>query len=244
MPNVTIIQKKAIRKFANSNLNPLYLPVKNSMIIEDVIKEVLRGWNDNVKNNGIQRTYHVDIKIRLKKFYTTKTKFYEQKVGELLFHCTGDKNLLLYRKEIEIPKFVNASTNEVDKEMRKTLINYFLYEAIGILAVQCEQLITAKDYAEYDIANDRLAQDPEYRGCVIEVIKDGEWYKIGDTFDVLTKQGSNYGVYSARPEFRANNFIGKMPARDVKVIVNPIPKIETLEDVGLKPKKKSKIIMP
>lgn len=212
------------------------------MNIEDIVSEVVKAWNSNCKQVGIKRTYNIDTQVKVKKFYTTKTKFYEKKVGELIFSCSGDKSLLLYRKEIEIPKIKQVTQTTVETEIRKSLMQYFLYEAIGVFALQCETSITSKDYAEYDSIKDRLTQNPEWEGAEITITKDGDWYKKGDVFEVFTKQDTIYGVYSALPEFKSNNYIGKVHSKDAKITVNPKVKIMSLEEAGIK-KSKVKIIL-
>lgn len=207
------------------------------MQVIDIVNEVIRGWNSNCKTSGINVTYILDTKIRVKRYYTTKDKFYEKKIGEIIFRCEGDKNLMLYRKEIEIPKVQHTPQVQVESEIKKSLIQYFLYECIGVFALQCEQVITSKDYAEYDTIKERLKQNPEYEECEITITKDADWYKIGDVFEVFTKQGTIWGVYSALSEFKANNYIGKVHAKHAKITKNPKVKLVSLEDVGIKPKK-------
>jgi len=207
------------------------------MNLEETIREVIKGWNKNCKNNKIDKTYHLDLKIYTKKYYTTKTKFYEKPIAELIYRVNGEVTFSLYRKEIDIVKVEGVDKKTQDEEFKNMLLQYFLYECIGIFGLNSEVLIKSKDYAQYDFKNDRLMQDPEYRDCEIEITKDGDWYKKGDVFEVFTKQDSNWGVYSAFPEFKKNNYIGRVPAKDAKIIKHPKIKIESLEELGIKPKK-------
>lgn len=202
--------------------------MQSSDIIESTIEEVLKVWNKAVKESGIEADYKLDIHARVKQFYTTKTKYYEQRIGELnFFYVEKDKTYLLWRKEINVAdKVKHTPDHEILNEARKDLFKYFLYEAIGVFGLQCKQLIDGLQYSEYDIKKDRIKGDNEYEACVIEVIEDGAFYEKGDTFDVFTKQNDVWGVYTSHDLWKGNNGIGKIANKDVKVIVNPKPVIE------------------
>lgn len=196
--------------------------------LKSTIVEVLGIWNQNVKAQGINIEYQVEVRNRVKNFYTTKTKFFTKDIAELLFISKGeDENLLLWRKEIEVPKKVTGVQKHIVRSsIEDNLYKYFLHECIGTFGVICSQSITNQDYAPYDLVKDRMDAHPSYKDHVIEVIEDGAFYEKGDTFDVFNKLDGGWGVYTQHDVGVPNGGIAKIDSTKCKVIQETAQKIE------------------
>ena len=195
----------------------------------NLIQEVLKVWNQNVKSQEINVTYIIEIKHRVKKYYLTKDKSYERTISELLFYVKGDQDLLLYRKELQRPKIKETPSYKVEQDLEDMLYKYFLHEAIGIFGQTCHQLITNQDYAEYDIEKDRLKAHPSFKDHVIEVLEDGAFYKKGDKFDVFNRGETSWIVYTAHDIGLPNGGFAKIDSIKCKVVQETEQKIELLE---------------
>ena len=210
-----------------------------SATIKSAIDEVLEVWNHNVKANEVFIEYCLEIKIRKKNYYTSKTKFYTLPIAEILFISKGDENLLLWRKELQIPdKVKGVPKHQIHNNYIDQLYKYFLHECIGTFGVICSQSIKNQDYAEYDIEKDRLKPHPSFKDTVIECTENGKFYELGDTFDVFNKLENGYAVYTEHDVAKKTNGLAKIDfnhckeiittAQKIDLIVPKIPKIITL----------------
>lgn len=219
------------------------------------IQEVLNIWNENVKRNGIDTVYRIDVKSRKKKYYINRVDFYTLDISELLFICTErieiksetptdkpefkEESLLMWRKELQIPpKVKGVAKHQIYANYEDQLYKYFLHECIGIFGLTCTESIKAKDYAPYDIEKDRLVANPYYKDHIIECTEDGAFYKKGDTFDVFQELENGWAVYTAHELGIPNNGVAKIDRAKCKVIQETEQKIELIEV------KKPSIILP
>lgn len=195
--------------------------------IKDNIDFIITEWNKANLQKGINSEYEFKISIRNKDFYINKKEFETTKIAEASLFQRGDKELLLWRKEFEVPKKIKSiSKIELENDIMKNLSRSFLYECIGSFCIMTNKLILNQDYAEYDIAKDRLKQHPGCKEMVVTTIQDGEFYKKGDSFDVFMELDKDYAIYSC--VFKKNNGIGKIPKSDVMISQLAKPKIELI----------------
>ncbi len=205
-------------------------------MLKQYIDDMLTAWNGACKNSGIDSVYSLDTKCRVKKFYTTKEKFYELDIAELRFLHQGESNLLLWRKELQMPKIIkNVQRYKVEQTMTEELYKFFLYECIGTFSQTTQQLIISKDYAEYDIEKDRIKPNPDYDGYIVKCNKGGEFYEADDSFDVFQKAEGGWLVYTAHDIGKRTNGIAKIVDRDCEAIN---AKIILLNNDIIKPKRK------
>lgn len=203
------------------------------------VHEVLKIWNENVKNQKTNIEYVIDIYNRKKKYYTNRDKFYTLDIAELRFISKGDENLLLWRKELQIPdKVPGVSKDSIRRNYEDQLYKYFLHEAIGTFGMTAASLITNKDYAEYDVEKDRIKPDEYFKDHIVEATENGVFYEKGDKFDVFTELEGGWAVYTAHEAGNANNGIAKLDKSVSKVIQETAQKIELIEPKG------SKLILP
>lgn len=187
--------------------------------IESAINKVLKSWNEEVARVGQTVQFFIDVKCRVKKFYVNKKDYYEQKIAELSLYQTGDKDLLLYRKELIMPKKVDKTPqHQIDAEFKEMLYEYFLYETIGTFCVTTQQAILNQDNAEYDIKNDRLKPHPDCNGMIVKATGKGMFYNEGDEFDVFYYNTDAYFVYTAHDCAKMNNGIGKIECKNCMII--------------------------
>lgn len=203
------------------------------------IHEVLEVWNNNVKAKGIDIEYTIEVKNRKKKYYTNKTEFFTLDVSELLFISKGTDNLLLWRKELQVPpKVQGVSKTQIYQNYEDQLYKYFLHECIGIFGLTCSESIKAKDYAPYDYEKDRLQANPAFKDTVIETTEDGVFYKVGDRFDVFNQLEMGWAVYTAHEVGNPNNGIAKIDFNKCRVVEETAQKIELIKP------KVPKLILP
>lgn len=203
------------------------------------IHEVLKVWNDNVKAQEINIEYLIEVHNRKKKYYINKVDFYTLDISELRFISKGDENLLLWRKELQVPEKVKGvPKHQIYSNYEDQLYKYFLYECIGIFGMTCSESIKAKDYAPYDIDKDRLVANIYFKDHVIEATEDGAFFKKGDTFDVFNELEGGWAIFTAHEVGIPNNGIAKIDKTKCKVVVETAQKIELIKP------KKSKLILP
>jgi len=204
--------------------------------IKDCVTEVIKAWNDQVKNAytktqdpKLNIQFVLDVNIRKKKSYINRKDYFENKIAEIvLYHKGNDKepDLLLWRNQkIMPPKVKCVPVHQVESDYINSLYKQFLYEAIGNFCVTTKQLILSQDWAEYDIANDRLKQHESATDMIIQTLEDGEFYKKGDEFDVFMRLDEHYAVYTQHDIGKANNGIARIPIKKCMVTQNAKVKI-------------------
>jgi hypothetical protein len=191
------------------------------LAIEEVVQEAITAWNDTLTQEGFQSQIKLDLKCRKKKFYINRNESYEKRIAELSLYQTGTPTLLLYRKELVMPeKVANTTQHAVDEEYRRSLFKYLFYEALGNFCHTTSVLIQSKDYAEYDIENDRLKAHESGDGMIIQTIEDGPFYAKKCEFDVFMVADDGYWVFTAHDLAKPNNGIAKVLAKHA-MVTNP-----------------------
>lgn len=192
--------------------------------ISDLVTSLIRNWNKSIKEAKYE--YEVDLicKVRNKRFYIDKNNYIEKHIAELLFLQRkldpSEKDFLLYREEIHIPpKEKHKSAIDLEIEYTTILYKAFLYECLGTFSLACKQLITSQDYAEYDIANDRIKQHESAKDMTIKALVGGKFYEAGVEFDVFLDDDTseNYAVYTAHEAGTANNGVAIVPKKDFMI---------------------------
>lgn len=216
----------------------------------EIVSSVLKAWNDNIKDNGLNYILELRVKCRNKTYEVSKGKSFDLKIAELLLlkipnEGSNEKVLLLFRKEMRMPdkskniqETKHSSNLLLENSYTDALYKQFLYETIGTFSIAAEQSIISKDYAEYDIEKERLKPNPEFEGMVIETTEAGVFYEVGDTFDVFTQIEDGWGVYTAHDCARANNGIAKISGNICKIIIDKKVEIEIVKE------SKVKLILP
>lgn len=196
-------------------------------ILQDTIEFVINEWNKIVKNTGIDKSYEFKITVGEKDYYINKKEKETINIAEASLYCKGEKNYLLWRREFEIPKKIKGvKQQDIINSAIKDLCRYFLYESISSFSLVTERLIDTQDICEYDIKNNRLKQTPSANQMVIKTIKDGEYFKSGDEFDVFMELDTHYMVYCSI--FKKNQGIVRMEKNDCIIINAPVKKIELI----------------
>lgn len=179
--------------------------------VEDVIVTILQHWNEDCKEAEVNQEYFLDIKLRDKKFYLNRKDFYERPIAEITLYTKGELTLMLWRKQLIMPgKVKGQSIVQRDEEYKRSLFKYFLYECIGNFCITTGKLITNRDYAEYDIDNDRLKADSSANGMIITTLQDGTFYEKSQDFDVFMVTDDAYFIYTAHDIAVPNNGIAKI----------------------------------
>lgn len=215
------------------------------------IETILKMWNENSEKVGNTTSYSIEVKNRKKKYYINIKDFYELEICELIFVAKEQKekvlevdgvekyteDILLYRKELQVPKKVkNVPKYEVINNYEDQLYKYFLYECIGVFGITCLQTIKNQDYSSYDLDKDRIVGHPSFKDTVIETLEDGSFYKAGDQFDVFNQLDGGWAVYTQHDIGKVNNGLAKIDGNKCKVVKETAQKIELLES-------KSKLIL-
>lgn len=199
--------------------------------IHDIVHNTLTEWNRECERQGMNFTYEVKTSIRKKKSYINKNDFIESEIAELLLlHKKKDiheEDLLLFRKElIVIPKQKHESIEERDRSYLDLLYRHLIYEMLGVFCVTTKQTIINRDYAEYDIDNDRLKQHESAIGMVVRVQTSGPFFEAGNEFDVfMDTEGEYYAVYTQHEVGKKNNGIARLPKADCLIIEEAKKKI-------------------
>lgn len=202
--------------------------------LEDIVVRVLKRWNDAVKESGFDDVYELIVKVRNKEFYINRKNLYEQPIAEMLLVVKGSPTLLLWRKEMRMPKkqqVKGTAYHRIEEDYRRDLYEYFFYECLGNFCNVTKTLITSQDYAEYDIEKDRLKADVSANGMIISTIEGGDWYEKGDEFDVFMVTDTGYFVYTAHDVARRNNGIAKIPKENAMIVEMAKPSIITLDKI-------------
>jgi len=200
--------------------------------VEDVIQNILSHWNEDCKDKDINQEYILDVKCRDKKFYLNKIDFYERPIAEITLYTKGELTLMLWRKQLIMPDKVKGQTiDQRNEEYKRSLFKYFLYECIGNFCVMTANLITNRDYCEYDIENDRLKADTSANGMIISTLKNGVFYEAGQDFDVFMVSDDAYFVYTAHDVAVGNNGIAKIDKVDCMIKELNKPSIILLGDL-------------
>lgn len=204
------------------------------MINNDTIDVVLRAWNDNLKRSGF--LYHIELNasVRTKKFFVSRENSYENKIAEIKLlrivdeKDSKEKDLLLWRQEELFTKIKGEPEHKTIERYIDSLYRSFLYEMIGNFSLTCEKLITNRDYAEYDVVNDRLMPDPKFEGMVIKVRGDSKWYEKDNTFDVCTQRDNGFLVYTAHDIAKETGGLAMISGKDCEIIVKPRVKLDLI----------------
>jgi hypothetical protein len=194
------------------------------------IESILKIWNEECSKSNNSTTYSVEVNNRKKKYYTNKKDFFELEICELLFIAKeSNENILLYRKELQVPKKVKGTPKYVViNNYEDQLYKYFLYECVGTFAVICSQTAKNQDYAPYDLEKDRMISHPSFKDTVIEVLEDGPFYKAGDQFDVFNELDGGWAVFTAHDVAAKNNGLAKIEGNKCKVVNSTIVPIEVV----------------
>ncbi len=203
-------------------------------MIQHNIQQMLESWNSAVKNQGIDKEYTLEVISRKKKYYINKVDFFEKDICELIFILKGKPNLLLWRKEVQCPpKVKGTSKHQIEKSIIDELYKFFLYECIGVFCLQTEASIKAKDYAPYDLEKDRLESNPSFKDMVIEATNKGDFYEVGNQFDVFQQGDNGWLVYTAHIAGSKTNGIALIPGKDCKVLIDKKPNIKIIKPHSL-----------
>lgn len=199
------------------------------LAIEDVVQEAINAWNETLEQENKEFKIRLDVKCRKKTFFINRKDTFEKRIAELSLYQTGSPTLLLYRKELIMPDKVNqVSQNALEEEYRRALFKYFFYEALGNFCLVTSELIQSKDYAEYDIDNDRLKAHESGDGMVIKTISKGIFYAPECEFDVFMIVDDGYWVFTAHDIAARNNGIAKVEVNHAMVLQPAKVKIITL----------------
>lgn len=200
--------------------------------IESVVNEVLKHWNEDVKEAGHDQEFILDVKCRDKKFYLNKVDFFEQPIAEMSLYVKGNPTLLLWRKELRMPSKVKGSpVYETHEAYKRSLYRFLFYECIANFCSITKQLILNRDYAEYDIENDRLKADDSANGMIVQTIKAGPFYEPNQDFDVFLVSDEAYFVYTAHDIAKPNNGIAKIDKDACMIKELAKTKIILLDDI-------------
>lgn len=200
--------------------------------IESLVSQVLKRWNEDVKEHGHDQEFILDVKCRNKKFYLNRVDFFEQPIAEMSLYVKGKPTLLLWRKEIRMPSKVKGiPQHEIEATYKYDLYRYFFYETVANFCSITKQLILSRDYAEYDIDNDRLKADDSANGMIVQTTKSGLFYEVGQDFDVFLVSDDGYFVYTAHDIARSNNGIVKIDKDSCMIKELAKTKIIMLDDI-------------
>jgi hypothetical protein len=207
--------------------------------LKTAVQEVIKYWNQNVKDNdpinGCE--YSILIKHGDKDFYTNKKDFYTLQISEIFFISKiREEKIGLWRREILRPKDKHLTTFQINERMEEQLYKFFMYECIGNFSLTTEALIRQKELAPYDLSKNRLLANPEFKDTVIEVTENGEFYKEGDQFDIFNQLDTGWIVFTECEIGKANNGLAKIEGKNCKVIHSTITpeKIDIVEPPKLK----------
>jgi hypothetical protein len=197
-------------------------------ILQDTIEFIINEWNKTVASTSNKKHYEFKIVIGDKDYYINKKEKETIYIAEASLYCKGEKNYLLWRREFELPKKIKGMKNqELINNATKDLCRYFLYEAISSFTLVTERLIETQDICEYDINNNRLMQQPSANQMTVKTIKDGQYFKAGDEFDVFMELDTHYMVYCSI--FKKNQGIVRMEKEDCIVTNLPVKKVELIK---------------
>lgn len=179
--------------------------------IASVVVEVLKHWNEDVKAAGHDQEFILDVKTRNKTYHVNRKDTFEVPIAEMSLYVKGTPTLLLWRKELRMPKEVTKTPmHQVHEEYKRSLYRYFFYECVANFCMATKAVILSEDHAEYDMEKDRLKAHVSGDGMIISVTKDGMFYDIGDEFDVFMVTDDAYFVYTAHDIAKPNNGIAKI----------------------------------
>lgn len=193
--------------------------------LKTAVHEIIKYWNQNVKGNDPDGgQYSVIVKHGNKDYYTNKKDFYTLQISELFFiREDKDGKIGLWRREILRPKGQKHLTRfQLDEKLEEQLYKFFMYECIGNFALTNDALIRTQELAPYDLEKNRLKANPKFKDTVLEVTENGDFYKIGDQFDVFNQLDTGWIVFTECEIGKANNGLAKIEGNKCKVIQSTI----------------------